>query len=135
MDQVARSIVDKPVVLYCRRIPHKANAKVLTAKVDRWIRKLVSHRRVDWPTWNRSIGSPSTVSILGTLIANKHLWMLRIGYILIDLWHTVVVVVIGVRDVRRMAVVDFNLKAMGFDPGIVHTVKIVDAAVSLACHG
>jgi hypothetical protein len=51
------------------------------------------------------------------------------GVVLGDLAGAVVVVVVGVGDVRAVAILDLDLKTVALMPGVVDRIEVVDAAI------
>ena len=127
--QNAGAVVDEPVIQHRAHRLAEPHSKMLATEVDA---RIGEHVTVGWcnrPGRNRCVSGPGTVSVLFAFPSNAALRMPRNGVILLKARRTVVIVVIGVGDVCRAAVLNLDFKPMADVPGVIDRIEVVDTAV------
>ena len=129
--KATRRVVHQPGVDDRARRPVVADPKMLAALVHGDVCAGVS-------LWRREgrgrlvreavIRPPGPTGILGALVADEHLGVQRVGVVLANFRHAVVIPVEGVGDVRAVDVVDFDFEPVRDLPGVVHRVEVVQVA-------
>ena len=130
MGQSAHAIVDQPVVTHRPDRLVVSHTEMLTAKVHAWVGEHVTIGRSDGSRRNRGVSGPGAIRILFALPADDALRMTHDAVVLRDLRHAVVIVIVGVADVRAEAVFDLDFEAVTLMRGVIDGVEIVDAAIS-----